>query len=67
MFDRFHRFFNSLNEWRTLCFSVGGARALDEVRFIPLSRSRCRHQLKNPTPPILTPAYHMHTKVHFWV
>ncbi len=33
-------FLNLLNEWRTSCYSVGGARALDEVRFIPLSRPR---------------------------
>ncbi len=33
------------------CYSVGGAQALDEVRFIPLSRPRSRHQLENPTPP----------------
>ncbi len=45
--ESFHRFFNSLNEWRTSCFSVGGARALDEVRFIPLSHPRSHHQWKN--------------------
>ncbi len=48
MSESFHRFFlNSLNEWRISCFSVGGARALDEVRFIPLSRPRSHHQWKN--------------------
>ncbi len=67
MSENFHRFFNLLNEWRISCFSIGGARALDEVRFIPLSRPRCRHQPKNPTPLILTLAYRMHTKVNFWV
>ncbi len=45
--ESFHRFFNSLNEWRISCFSVSGARARDEVRFIPLSRPRSRHQWKN--------------------
>ncbi len=49
MSESFHRFVYLLNEWKTLCYSVGGARALDEVRFIPLSRPRCRHQSKNPT------------------
>ncbi len=58
------RFFYSLNEWRTSCYSVGGARALDEVHFIPLSCPRCRRQPKNPTPLILTTAYHIHTKVN---
>ncbi len=46
-------FFNSLNEWRISCFSVGGARAFDEVCFTPLSRPRSRHQRKTPTHLIL--------------
>ncbi len=65
MSESFHRFFYTLNEWRTSCYSVGGAQALDEVRFIPLSHPRCRHQPKKPTPLILTTAYRMHTKVNF--
>ncbi len=60
-------FFYSLKGWRTSCYSVGGARALDEVRFIPLSWPRSRHQPKNLTPLILTTAYRMHTKVNFCV
>ncbi len=45
--ESFHRFFNSLNEWRISRFSVYGARALDEVRFIPLSCPRSHHQWNN--------------------
>ncbi len=64
----FHQFFfNSLNEWRTSCYSNGGARVLDEVRFIPLRRPRSRHQPKKNTPLILTTAYRMHTKVSFCI
>ncbi len=60
-------FFYSLNEWRTSCYSNGGARVLDEVRFIPLRCPRSRHQPKKHTPLILTTAYRMHTKVSFCI
>ncbi len=45
--ESFHRFFNSLNEWRTSCFSVYGARALDEVRFISFEPSTQSSSMEN--------------------